>query len=110
METLRRIFAPVFACFLTLYFVYHIFQGERGFIAYLKMTKKVKEDEQFLNDLSRQKETLEKRVNLLRPENLDTDLLEEIAKKTLNYRDQAETVMIDPKPKHDVKKPEGIES
>ncbi|MBP9752624.1 MAG: septum formation initiator family protein [Proteobacteria bacterium] len=93
---LKRTLGPVLAFIITLYFAYHIFQGERGFISWIKLSKTVKQDELTLSDLNKQKEALERRVSLLKPESLDLDMLEELARKLLNYKKQDETVIYTP--------------
>lgn len=94
MRILKKIIGPVLAFFMTVYFAYHIFQGERGVISWLRLNKKVQSDEEILNELKKEKEAIECRVHLLKPENLDKDLLEEMAKKLLNYSDKEETIII----------------
>ena len=38
-----------------------------------------------LKDVTQQKNTLLSRVTMMRPENVDSDLLDELARKNLNY-------------------------
>lgn len=93
MESLKKIISPVLAFFVTIYFAYHIFQGERGVMSWIHLNKKVKEQEAYLIEMNLEKESIERRVSLLKPENLDRDLLEETAKKLLNYVAPNETVI-----------------
>ncbi|CAO4840157.1 MAG: hypothetical protein CNLJKLNK_01236 [Holosporales bacterium] len=93
MESLKKVIGPVMAFFVTIYFGYHIFQGERGVMSWIHLNKKVKDQEKILNDLILEKEAIERRVSLLKPENLDRDLLEEMAKKLLSYVGKNETVI-----------------
>jgi cell division protein FtsB len=78
---------------LLFYFAYHIFQGERGFFAWLRLKQKIAEDEAILVNLQVQRETLERQVHLLRPDNLDLDMLEERARLILNFARPDEVVI-----------------
>ncbi|PIZ32700.1 MAG: septum formation initiator [Alphaproteobacteria bacterium CG_4_10_14_0_8_um_filter_37_21] len=84
-KTIKKIWGPLAAIFLSFYFSYHIFQGERGVISWFQLSKKVKIDEEQLATLTAEKETLEQRVKLLRPDSIDLDMLEEQARRLLNY-------------------------
>jgi cell division protein FtsB len=108
---IKKIIGPILGFFVTVYFVYHIFQGERGFISWIRISKIVKQDETILSDLNKQKEALERRVVLLRPESLDTDMLEEVARKMFNYSKADETIIHEEKKQEIIKKNEkGIHS
>ncbi|CAO5681772.1 MAG: hypothetical protein HEEMFOPI_00609 [Holosporales bacterium] len=111
-NSIRRTLGPVLAFIITAYFLYHIFQGERGFISWIKLSKIVKQDEMVLSDLNKHKEALERRVSLLKPESLDLDLLEELARKLLNYKKADETVIYNMEKKKSIlnKKDKGTDS
>lgn len=91
--TWQRVIGPVFACLITIYFVYHIFQGERGVISWFVLSKKVQEETSQLKLLEEEKEFLKRRVSLLNPNNLDLDILEELARKLLNYAKTNEIIV-----------------
>ena len=78
---------------MIVYFTYHIFQGQRGVLAWIRLDKKLKEQESILNDLTQEKESLEKEAYLLRPDSLDVDLLEEKARQVLNFAHVDEVVV-----------------
>lgn len=67
------------------YFSYHLIQGDRGVISWYKMRDNVTELQIELNDLNVDRTHLAHRVKLLSPNSIDTDLLEEQARKLLNY-------------------------
>lgn len=90
---LRSVAGPILGFCLLFYFVYHIFQGERGFFSWLQLEKKIAEDEAILAGLESQRENLEKKVHLLRPDNLDPDMLEERARLILNFSHPDEVVI-----------------
>jgi cell division protein FtsB len=90
---LRHIVFPVVIVAMMVYFTYHIFQGQRGVLAWIRLDKKLKEEEAILNALTQEKETLEKETYLLRPDSLDIDLLEEKARQVLNFAHPDEVVI-----------------
>lgn len=81
----RQIFGPLIMVCLMIYFVYHIFQGERGVLSWLRLKQKITESEIVLAEKKNQKEILERQVYLLRPDSLDMDMLEERARIVLNF-------------------------
>jgi cell division protein FtsB len=86
---------PILIFFITLYFGYHIFQGDRGVISWIRLQKKVDADEAELKKLRQLKENLERQVYLLRPDSLDIDMLEERARIVLNYARPDEIIIHD---------------
>lgn len=92
-ERLRHIVFPVVIVTMMVYFTYHIFQGQRGVLAWIRLDKKLKEQEITLNALTKEKEHLEKEAYLLRPDSLDIDLLEEKARQVLNFAHNDEVVV-----------------
>ena len=82
---IRRALGTIIGALLVGYFSYHLVQGNSGFLAYLQLKATVAEAEQIASELTARRETLERRVNLLRPDSLDPDMLEEQARKMLNY-------------------------
>jgi cell division protein FtsB len=90
---LRNIFFPVVIVAMMIYFTYHIFQGDRGVLAWIRLDKKLQEQEATLSSLSQQKEYLEREAYLLRPDSLDIDLLEEKSRQLLNFAHADEVVV-----------------
>lgn len=89
----KNIIFPVVIVLLLTYFVYHIFQGQRGVLAWLRLDKKLREQELTLNKLTQEKEKLEREAYLLRPDSLDIDLLEEKSRQLLNFAHSNEIVV-----------------
>ncbi len=90
---LRFVLGPLLGGCLLIYFVYHIFQGERGLFSWIRLQQKIAEDEKVLADLQSQREVLERQVNLLLPDSLDQDMLEERARIILNFARPDEVVI-----------------
>ncbi|PIW31270.1 MAG: septum formation initiator [Rhodospirillales bacterium CG15_BIG_FIL_POST_REV_8_21_14_020_66_15] len=66
------------------YFAYHAVHGERGVTSLVLLQDKVAEAEILADDLKAQREEWEHRVELLSPQALDLDMLEERARLMLN--------------------------
>jgi len=91
----REIIGPLLALCFMLYFLYHIFQGERGLLSWLRLQQKIVHDEKVLLSLQSQREILEHKVYLLRPDSLDKDMLEERVRLLLNFARADEVVIHD---------------
>ena len=93
--SIRHILVPFISIGIMGYFLYHAFQGDRGFIAYLRLQKKLTTENKECEKLSEQRHILEKRVYLLRPDSLDLDLLEERARSVLNFAEATDIIIHD---------------
>ena len=82
---LRQILVPLMGAALMAYFAYHAVQGDRGLIAWWKLSYQIERTELALAEVTAQRKVLEHRVSLLRPESLDRDMLEERARIMLGY-------------------------
>ncbi len=87
--------APVLCAGVIGYFGYHAVEGQRGLLAWGKLTKQVAEAEAELDVLRRERLVLERRVSLLSPDGLDLDLLEERARHVLGYARPDEVIIYD---------------
>jgi cell division protein FtsB len=90
----RYIAAPVLGACLMGYFCYHLVQGERGLVAWLRLTNDIREAKEQAALVHSEREALERRVSHLRPESLDRDLLDERARATLNVALPNEIVIL----------------
>lgn len=78
------------------YFLYRTVEGDRGWIARMRLQDEIAASQETLDALKRDREALEHRVLLMRPERVDPDLLEEEARKTLNYSKPNEIIILTP--------------
>lgn len=81
----RHVIGPVLGCLLVTYFIYHSIQGDHGMLAWRQLDLRVVEAEATLSDLQVERDSLERKVRMLRPESLDPDMLEEQARRLLNF-------------------------
>ena len=85
-EIRRRLYgaiAPGLCVLAIVYFAYHIVQGDRGLIAYAKLHQEVQRGELALSLARAEREELELRTDLLHPERIDPDMLDERARAVL---------------------------
>lgn len=75
---------------LCFYFSYHLLLGERSYLRYLALQDNIAELQTENNTLKSEREALETRVSMLRPNSLNRDLLEERARIVLGYRGKDE--------------------
>lgn len=92
----RQIVAPVLGACVIGYFAYHTVQGDRGLLAYMRLTGEVARAEATLAEVRAERETIEQRVRLLDPDSLDLDMLEERARKLLHRVRDDELVIFTP--------------
>ncbi len=95
---IRRALGTIIATLLVGYFSYHLVQGNHGVIAYLQLKATVAEAQEVTAELTGKRQGLEHKVNLLRPDSLDRDLLEEQARKMLNYGFADDIIVFDSTP------------
>lgn len=91
----RLIVGPILGISLVVYFAYHLVQGDRGLIAWLRLTQQIDEAHATLATLEAQRQPLEHRVNLMRSK-LDVDLLDQSARAELNLVGPNEVVIFNP--------------
>jgi cell division protein FtsB len=96
----RQALPPIIGACVFGYFMYHAIQGDRGVLAWLRMSKQLEESRTTLAALTAERESVERRVALLSPESLDPDLLEERARVMLNvaHPDDRLVILKDPVP------------
>jgi cell division protein FtsB len=81
------------------YFLFHTVQGDRGWLAMLRMSREIGSAETTLSGLKKEREELENATRRLRGESLDPDLLEEKSRELLNYSKPNEIVILTPQEK-----------
>ncbi len=90
---------PVFGLALTGYFAYHLVEGDRGLLAWLRVTQELRLSKENLTAAAAERAALEHRVSHLRSDHVDPDLLDAQARKTLDVVAPDEIVIIEPPPK-----------
>ncbi len=80
---------------LFFYLVYNIFYGDRSLQKYLYLKKEVRYAQEIAAQYQQKKEALNQEIQLLSPNNLDFDLLDERARDVLNLAGKGEFVILD---------------
>jgi cell division protein FtsB len=96
----RFIIGPVLGVALVGYFAYHLVQGDRGMMAWMRLSRQVHDAKEQLATVEGERRTLEHRVDLLRPEHIDGDMLDERARATLNLIGPNEIVIFNAQTGH----------
>jgi cell division protein FtsB len=91
----RDVIGPVLGFCVVGYFVYHSIEGERGLTAYVRLTERLADARVQLEEVQAERQALERRVKLLRTDNLDPDMLDERARTILNYSRPDEIIIPD---------------
>lgn len=83
----------VFCLLLYGYLGWHYFYGTRSIAVQARLEASQAGLRQDLESEARKRLDLEARVDQLRPENIDVDLLDEVARRTLDFVDPRELVL-----------------
>lgn len=92
---LRHVLGPLIGLCAVVYFAYHTVEGDRGVLAWIRLKNELLEAELQLAKVTEERQSLEHRVLLLRPDHLDPDMLEERARIMLNMGRDNEVVVFD---------------
>ena len=90
----RYIAGPVLGVSLMCYFGYHLVQGDRGLIAWVRLLGELKTAQAQEVVVAGERDALEHRVSLLRREHIDRDMLDEEVRATLNLADPHDIVIM----------------
>lgn len=82
---LRHVVGPAIGGAALIYVAYHEINGDRGLLAWRVYEQKVAEAKVELANVSAEREALATQVMLLHPQSLDKDMLDEWARRLLNY-------------------------
>ena len=91
-----QIFVPLMGAAMLVYFGYHAVQGDRGLIAWWSLRYEIDKADAQLTLVTAEKQALERRVALLRPQSLDTDMLAERAHLMLGAVQGDDLIVPDP--------------
>jgi cell division protein FtsB len=90
----RALVGPVLGIALTGYFAYHLVGGDRGLLAWVRLTREVHDESAKLDGLRAEGAALDLKVKNLTPDHLDPDLLDERVRATLNLAAPDEIVLM----------------
>ena len=93
----KRLFDGVVSFFCLLlyaYFSWHYYYGSRNLAVLAQTETKAAEMRADLQNVIEIRQRLEAKVALLRPEHIDPDLLDEIARRILDYGSENELIVV----------------
>jgi cell division protein FtsB len=93
-KRLRQVIAPTIGACVFGYFVYHAIQGDRGVMTWLQTSQQLAESGTTLAALAAEREAIQRRVSLLSPRSLDSDLLDERSRIMLNVAEPDDRLVI----------------
>lgn len=79
------------------YFAYYAIQGDRGLIALKQLQGEIERAHQVLDQVRSERQYIEQRAQLLRPDHLDADMLDERARLILNLAHPDDLVILLPR-------------
>ena len=82
-KRLKQSVTPTICIALAAYFAYHAFQGDRGVLAMNRLNSEIELAKFELAKSEKKRGYLDNRVSLMRPDGVDPDLLEELAREQL---------------------------
>ena len=81
--------------FIVFYFGFHTFCGERNIYRYFSLKNEIAREQLRSAEFKRQKNDLQKKVDLLSDNSVDIDMLDERARVVLNMVSEEEFVILD---------------
>ena len=91
---LRRHWLSLLALALVSYFSYHLVDGNRGLLAWQQYGHELEATRGELARLRAERTALERRIERLRHDGLDPDLLDEEARRTLSLVDPLDVIIL----------------
>jgi len=90
----RNVIGPFLGLTAVVYFGYHTVQGGHGLFAWWRVKQEVRQAEESLALVQAEHDRLDHRVQQLRPDHLDPDMLEERARTMLNMGRDDEVIIL----------------
>ncbi len=91
----RIIIGPILGISLVMYFSYHLVQGDRGLLAWMRLSQQIRQAHMTLAQIQAEEAPKANHAALLR-NHIDRDLLDEEARATLNLGGPDEVVIFNP--------------
>ncbi|HEX3863790.1 MAG TPA: septum formation initiator family protein [Stellaceae bacterium] len=92
----KALVGPVLGMALTGYFAYHLVEGDRGLLAWARLTKELRLANEDYTAVDTERAALDHRVANLRSDHVDPDLLDAQARKNLDVVAPGEIVIMTP--------------
>lgn len=76
---------PFIFLMITLYFTYHLIQGERGLFRLFELNNELDQAQVLLNKSEKEKNSIEQKINSLSSDSLSADMLDELGRQELGF-------------------------
>ncbi len=93
MDSVSKLLIPIICLLLMSYFGYHGLHGRYGYLAQQKLGQQLVIITKSNDKLKQQKSHLEHRISLLKADSISKDLLDELARKTLNLSHENDAII-----------------
>ena len=90
-------FLPIFLICLAGYFFYHAIEGDRGFLAYMRLAEEISRVQTGTEAVRVERRRLEHRVALFGRNHIDGDILDERAREVLGLTHPDDLILYDAK-------------
>jgi cell division protein FtsB len=90
----QKAIAPFMVLSVMGYFIYHSIQGDRGLLAWFKLQERFHTVEGQLRQVTFERQELEEKVQALRPESINRDLLDQQVRQQLGYTHPDDVVIL----------------
>jgi cell division protein FtsB len=81
----RHVIWPTLAVLVLAYMTYHIVHGDRGLVAWKDSRERIAIVQAELSAVEKERQALALKARLLHPDSVDPDMLDEWARRLLNY-------------------------
>ncbi|MSO75710.1 MAG: septum formation initiator family protein [Alphaproteobacteria bacterium] len=92
----KLMLGPLLGACIACYFGYHLLNGNRSMLALIQLDQEIALARDTLAEVHGERDALERRASLLRPEHLDADMLEEQARRLLNVGRPGDLIVVLP--------------
>ena len=96
----RFLVGPVLAIAVSGYFAYNLFEGDRGMLAWFRLNQDLRTARADLAAIQTQRAALDRKVDNMRPEHVDPDLLDQEVRSRLDLAAPNEIIVLQPADRH----------
>ncbi len=92
---MRHVLPPLVWLVLTFYFGWHAVNGERGLRRMFELKQEIAVAKQVADEIALRRAEMEQKVQMLSPQSIDADMLEESARSLLNMGQDGDYIILE---------------
>lgn len=92
---MRHVLPPLVWLVLTFYFGWHAVNGERGLRRMFELKQEIAVAKQVADEIALRRTEMERKIQMLSPQSIDVDMLEESARSMLNMGQDGDYVILE---------------